>query len=90
MLPIGRERVQHRKRLKTEEKAKDVAAEIIQFLAALALLHQDHFKKRMLSSVLILLLWSANCRAYRKDSHRGKGNMSSLSFTGEGAIEKSE
>ena len=45
---------QHRRRIKTEEKAKVVAAdclkEFIQFLAALEILHQDDLKKRMNSS----------------------------------------
>ena len=44
----------HRRRINTEEKAKVVAAvggtECIQFLAALAILHQDELKKRMNSS----------------------------------------
>ena len=39
----------HRRRIKTEERAKVVAAdwdmELIQFLAALAILHQDDLKK---------------------------------------------
>ena len=42
---------EHRRRIYTEEKAKVVAAvwgtEFIQFLAALAVLHQDDKKKRM-------------------------------------------
>ena len=41
----------HRRRIKTEEKAKVVAdvqgTELIQFLAALAIFHQDDLKKRM-------------------------------------------
>ena len=41
----------HRRRIKTEVKAKVVAAawgaELIQFLAALAVLHQDDLKKRI-------------------------------------------
>ena len=41
----------HSRRIKTEEKAKVVAAawgaELIQFLAALAVLHQDDLKKRI-------------------------------------------
>ena len=41
----------HRRRINTEEKAKVVAAawgtECIQFLAALAILHQDSLKKRI-------------------------------------------
>ena len=41
----------HRRRMTTEAKAKVVAAacgtELIQFLAALAFLHQDDLKKRM-------------------------------------------
>ena len=44
----------HRRRINTGEKAKVVAAvwgtEFIQFLAALAILHQDDLKKRMNSS----------------------------------------
>ena len=45
----------YRGRIKTEEKAKVVAAsvrgtELLQFLAALAILHQDDLKKRMNSS----------------------------------------
>ena len=40
----------HRRRIKTEEKAKVVAAarrtELVQFLAALAILHQDNLKNR--------------------------------------------
>ena len=39
------------RRIKTEEKAKDVAAawgaELIKFVAALAILHQDDLKNRM-------------------------------------------
>ena len=41
----------NRRRIKTEEMAKVVAAvwrtELIQFLASLAISHQDDFKKRM-------------------------------------------
>ena len=41
----------HRRKIKTEEKAKVVAAvwgkEMIQFLAALAILHQDGLKKKI-------------------------------------------
>ena len=41
----------HRRKLNAEEKAKVVAAawgaELIQFLAALTILHQDGLKKRM-------------------------------------------
>ena len=41
----------NRKKIKTEEMAKVVAAfwgtELIQFLASLAIFHQDDFKKRM-------------------------------------------
>ena len=42
---------QHRRRIKTEEKAKVVAVfcmgtELVQFLAALAIFHQDYLKKR--------------------------------------------
>ena len=41
----------HRRRIKTEEKAKVVAAawgaELIEFLAALAILHQDDLKNRV-------------------------------------------
>ena len=41
----------HGRRIKTEEKAKVVVAywgmELIQFLAAVAILHQDNLKKRM-------------------------------------------
>ena len=44
----------HRRRIKTEAKAKVVAvvcgAELIQFLAALAFMHQDNLKKGMNSS----------------------------------------
>ena len=44
-------RVRHRIRINTEEMAKVVAAtwktELIQFLATLAILHQDDLKKRM-------------------------------------------
>ena len=43
-----------RRRIKTEEKAKVVAAvwgtELIQFIAVLAILHQDDFMKGMNSS----------------------------------------
>ena len=42
---------EHRKRIKTEEKAKVVAAvwgeKFIKFLAALAILHQDDMMKRI-------------------------------------------
>ena len=52
----GRRPVGHRRRIYTEEKAKVVAAvwgtECIQFLATLAVLHQDDMKKRMNSSYL--------------------------------------
>ena len=45
---------QHRRRIKTEEKARVVAAvwgtELIQFIAALTILHQDDWKKGMNSS----------------------------------------
>ena len=41
----------HRKRIKTEEKAKVIAAswgtECFQFLAVLAILHQDELKNRV-------------------------------------------
>ena len=44
----------HRRRIKTEEKAKVVAAavgtELIQLLAAQAILHQDNLKNRMISN----------------------------------------
>ena len=44
----------HRRRIKTKEKAKVVTSvggtELIQFLAALAVLHQDDLKKGMNSS----------------------------------------
>ena len=44
----------HKKRIHTEEKAKVVAAdwgiELIDFLAALAILYQDDLKNRMISS----------------------------------------
>ena len=44
-------RKEHRRRLKTEEKAKVIAAvrgtELIQFLAALAILNQDDLKTGM-------------------------------------------
>ena len=47
----------HRRRINTEEKATVVAAvwgtECIQFLAALAILHQDELKKRMNCTRLI-------------------------------------
>ena len=40
----------HRRRIKTEEKVKDVAAvwgaEFIQYLAALAILHKDEFEEK--------------------------------------------
>ena len=46
----------HRRRIKTEEKAKVVAAawgaELIQFLAAVAILHQEDLKNRMKSSLV--------------------------------------
>ena len=49
----------HRLRIITEGKAKVVAAawgkELIQFLAALAILHQDDLKKRM--NRIILAEW---------------------------------
>ena len=41
---------QHRRRIKTAEKAKVVAAALIQFLAALAILHLNDLKKGMKSS----------------------------------------
>ena len=44
----------HRRRIKTEEKAKVVAVvwgtEVIQFLASLASLHHDDLKKKMNST----------------------------------------
>ena len=44
----------HRRRIKTEEKAKDIVvvwgAEFIQFLAALAILSRSMWKKRLNSS----------------------------------------
>ena len=54
--------VMHRRRMKTEEKAKVVAAvcgkELIQFLAALAIFHQDGLKKRMNR---IMATWRNGC-----------------------------
>ena len=45
----------HRRRIKTEKKAKVVVGvwevELIQFLAVLAILHQDDLKNRMNSSI---------------------------------------
>ena len=50
----------HRRRIKTEEKAKVVTAvrgtELIQFLAALAISHQDDSKKRM-NRIMNLAEW---------------------------------
>ena len=47
----------HRRRINTEEKAKVVAAvwgtEFIQFLAALAILHQDEMKNRLICTRMI-------------------------------------
>ena len=47
--------MKHKRRIKREEKAKVVAAvwgaEPIQFLAVLAILHQDDLKNRMNSSI---------------------------------------
>ena len=47
----------HRRRIKTEEKAKVVAAiwgtEFIQLLAALGVFHQDDMKKRMFCTRMI-------------------------------------
>ena len=43
--------LKHRRRIKTEERAKVVTAvwgtELLQFLAALAIFHQDDLKKRI-------------------------------------------
>ena len=51
----------HRRMINSEEKSKVVAAawetEFIQFLASLAILHQDDLKKRMSSGVDALKKW---------------------------------
>ena len=56
-LPV---RLEYRRRLKTEEKAKVVAAVwgivLIKFLAAIAILHQDDLNKGMSSSYSSYLL----------------------------------
>ena len=50
----------HRRRIKTEEKAKVVAAvwgtELIQFLGTLAILHTDDLKKEMNSSYSVFFI----------------------------------
>ena len=54
--------IKHRRRIKTDEKAKVVAAawvaELIKFLAALSVLHQDDLKNRMNCTRTI---YTANC-----------------------------
>ena len=64
----------HRRRIKTEEKVKDVAAvwgaEFIQFLAALAIFHKDEFEEKdefilflqIIPVQLILFINSSYCK----------------------------
>ena len=67
----------HRRRMYTEEKAKVVAAawgaELLKFLAALAMLHQDDWMNRMKCTIILLFQSS-----WSKIAIRGKELINSV------------
>ena len=63
----------HRRRIYTEEKAKVVAAswatELLQFLAALAILHPDKLKNRLICTLFFNSSWCKIASAARNQSN---------------------